>query len=57
MSEHSDSKSFSASILASNRSQGKDVDTPALSDFSERDKPWDKHRTNCDTIAEYYKGT
>lgn len=57
MSESSDEKSFISPILASNRSGGKDADTPALSDLSERDKPWDKHRANCDTTANYYKGS
>lgn len=31
--------------------------TPALSDLSERDKPWDKHRKNADTAANYYRGS
>lgn len=30
---------------------------PALSDISERDKPWDKHRKNSDIVASYYSGT
>lgn len=50
-----------APIVASHRQEGKDANTvltdssPALCDVSERDKPWDKHRYNCDTIAGYYK--
>lgn len=28
--------------------------TPALSDLSERDKPWDKHKANADKVAGYY---
>jgi plasmid rolling circle replication initiator protein Rep len=31
--------------------------TPNLSDISERDKPWDKHRGNADTIEGYYRGS
>ena len=31
-------------------------DSPALSDVSEKDKPWDKHRRNADTVANYYRG-
>lgn len=31
--------------------------TPALSDISDRDKPWDKHRKNADIIADYYRGS
>ena len=27
---------------------------PALSDLSPKDKPWDKHRANADTVADYY---
>lgn len=57
MSEGSDGKCFVAPILAPDRLSGKDADTPALSDLSERDKPWDKHRANCDTTANYYKGS
>jgi plasmid rolling circle replication initiator protein Rep len=63
LSETSDGQIVSAPILASNRQEGKDAnnpalsDAPALSDLSERDKPWDKHRTNCDATAVYYKGS
>lgn len=32
-----------------------DEGTPALSDISERDKPWDRHRGNADTIAHHYQ--
>ena len=28
---------------------------PTLSEISEKDKPWDKHRKNSDTIANYYR--
>lgn len=34
-----------------------DVFSPTLSELSEKDKPWDKHRKNADTIANYYRGT
>ena len=30
---------------------------PNLSDLSERDKPWDKHRGNADTVSDYYQGS
>ena len=33
------------------------TDSPALSDLSERDKPWDKHRSNADIVGGYYKGS
>jgi plasmid rolling circle replication initiator protein Rep len=32
-------------------------DTPNLSDLSERDKPWDKHRSNADKVSALYKGS
>ena len=28
-----------------------------LSDLSDRDKPWDRHRGNSDKVADYYRGT
>ena len=31
--------------------------TPALSDLSDKDKPWDKHRENADVAANYYRGS
>jgi plasmid rolling circle replication initiator protein Rep len=34
--------------------QSKEKDTPALSDLSSHDKPWDKHRANSDVIGQYY---
>lgn len=51
MSENSD-KRFMLPILSSSQSEGKD--TPALSDLSAHDKPWDKHRINVDIVANYY---
>lgn len=32
------------------------TDAPSLSDLSERDKPWDKHRANADKVSAYYAG-
>lgn len=32
-------------------------DSPALSDLSERDKPWDKHRGNADKASNHYRGS
>lgn len=32
-------------------------DSPALSDLSPRDKPWDKHRGNCDRATQHYRGS
>jgi plasmid rolling circle replication initiator protein Rep len=31
--------------------------TPNLSDLSQRDKPWDKHRANADKVSAYYVGS
>jgi plasmid rolling circle replication initiator protein Rep len=39
----------------SNDVQGKAL--PSLSDLSERDKPWDKHRANADKVQTYYMGS
>ena len=36
-------------------SNGKNA--PALSDLSEKDKPWDKHRDNADKVANHYRGS
>ncbi|NEP61328.1 MAG: protein rep [Symploca sp. SIO2G7] len=47
--------SFVYPILASKPEEGKS--TPALSDLSERDKPWDVHRAESDRIERHYKGT
>lgn len=30
---------------------------PALSDLSEKDKPWDKHRANADKVSDHYRGS
>ncbi len=43
---------FMPPIISS--SKKKEKDTPALSELSERDKPWDKHRANSDVIGDYY---
>ncbi len=33
-----------------------DTDGLYLSDLSDRDKPWDKHRANSDLVVDYYQG-
>lgn len=48
MSKH---KSFSAPIISPSVNG---EDSPALSEISDRDKPWDKHRGNADTISGHY---
>lgn len=32
-------------------------ESPALSDLSERDKPWDKHKANADWVSKHYAGS
>lgn len=39
-------------IISSSYQEGNS--TPALSDLSEQDKPWDKHRANSDVVGQYY---
>ncbi|MFM6153750.1 MAG: hypothetical protein ACKPE3_12245, partial [Sphaerospermopsis kisseleviana] len=31
--------------------------TPSLSEISQRDKPWDKHRSNADKVSAHYAGS
>jgi plasmid rolling circle replication initiator protein Rep len=51
----SDESSYCPSIVAPKlQSSG---NTPALSDLSERDKPWDKHKAESDRIESFYQGT
>ena len=45
-----------SNILPHVNQPGVNTDTPYLSDLSERDKPWDKHRGNSDKIVTYYRG-
>lgn len=35
----------------------RNIVAPSLSDLSSRDKPWDKHRGNADTVSTYYAGS
>ena len=48
-------ENFMRPIIASNK--GVEDDTPALSDLSERDKPWDTHRAESQRIESFYRGT
>jgi plasmid rolling circle replication initiator protein Rep len=47
---------ITAPILTQN-GQDRNTDTPALSEVSEKDKPWDKHRANCDKATGHYAGS
>lgn len=52
MSEHkSDIKPVAFSVAPES---GRPNSTPALSELSERDKPWDKHKKNADIVSRYY---
>lgn len=44
-------------IVASQPTGEYSTDAPLLSEISERDKPWDKHRGNADVVANHYRGT
>lgn len=44
-----DAENFCVSSISEN--------IPALSDLSERDKPWDKHRANTDRVEKHYQGS
>ena len=51
-----DSQADSIHIIESESTYSQDS-TPALSDLSSRDKPWDKHRANSDKAADHYRGS
>ena len=44
-------------FLSSSVPDASEADSPALSDLSPRDKPWDKHRGNADYIEAHYRGS
>ena len=46
--------SFCASILTPNPASDQCADSPALRDLSPKDKPWDKHRGNADSVQSHY---
>lgn len=48
MPDGSDEKISVAPIIAA-------IEAPCLSDLSERDKPWDKHRSNTDKVSAHYR--
>lgn len=43
--------------LPHQNTDGVDSNSPCLSDLSDRDKPWDKHRKNSDKASNHYRGT
>ena len=44
-------------IVALKTCASNSTDVPTLSDLSERDKPWDKHRSNADKVADHYRSS
>ena len=52
MSAPTDQENFVAPILTQDACEDKGL---GLADLSPRDKPWDKHRKNADTVANYYE--
>jgi len=56
MSDCSDTHSFAPILPRSScENQGEVGLPPALSEVSPKDKPWDKHRKNADTVSAYYQ--
>jgi plasmid rolling circle replication initiator protein Rep len=55
MSDHRSSDEILLSPIISKKSV--DSTSPALSDLSEKDRPWDTHRFESDRIESRYKGT
>lgn len=53
MSQKSRRNNIRDPIVTSRPAQ--DESTPALSDVSPKDKPWDKHRANADVVARHYR--
>ncbi len=51
--ENSDAGLFVFSVSPPIQS-GQDTDAPGLSELSERDKPWDKHKYNSDRVSDHY---
>lgn len=55
MSKKDNRKNASVPIIL--KSSKDKSSSPALSDLSEKDKPWDIHRSESDQIENHYKGT
>ena len=55
MSKEDNRKNASVPIIL--KSSKDKSSSPALSDLSEKDKPWDLHRSESDQIENHYKGT
>lgn len=54
MSDDNSDANIVVSSLPPQSATGQGTDVPALSDLSERDKPWDKHKHNNDRVSDHY---
>lgn len=54
MSDENSDADYAVSSLPPQLKNQKSTDAPALSDLSERDKPWDKHKHNSDRVSDHY---
>ena len=46
---------YAAPSVPSEASENQGTNVPSLSDLSEKDKPWDKHRSHADTVQTHYR--
>lgn len=53
----SDGLSDSSASVFSLASEPDSSNSPALSDLSPRDQPWEKHRSNADRVEEFYRAS
>lgn len=54
MSDENSDADIAVSSLHPQPENEKGTEAPALSDLSERDKPWDKHKYNSDRVSNHY---
>jgi plasmid rolling circle replication initiator protein Rep len=57
LSDKASDESFAASSVPFPNRTHQDTDAPNLGDLSERDKVWDKHKSNSDKASEHYAGS
>lgn len=57
MPSRSERTSSAAYSLSETEQVGDSNESPALSDVSEKDKPWDGHRANSDRVSAHYRGS
>ena len=54
MSDENSDAHIAVSSVSAQDSIDQSTDAPALSELSERDKPWDKHKYNSDRVSNHY---